>query len=138
MSIRINNDFAIMLADAAVDVFDGGELAVYSGTRPANADTAIGAQVKLVDFVMGTPAFGAAVNAGAGGTATAEDVAAVTALATGTATFFRLTNVAGTRTIDGTVTDTTGAGDLKLSSTSVISGIDVTVVSLTVTMPRGA
>ena len=137
MSIRINEAFAIALADVAAGVFDGGELAIYDGARPANADTAISTQTKLVDFTLGTPAFDPAVVAGAGGTATATDIAAVQALATQTATFFRMTSTDGTRTIDGTVSDTSGAGDLKLSSTAVIAGIDVTVVSLTITMPKG-
>lgn len=138
MSIRINSAFAQFLANAAVDGFDGGQLIIYDGARPASADVAIGAQVPLVTFNLPTPAFGDAAATTPGATATANDIPAVQASATSTATFFRMKSADGTRIIDGTVTDVNGTGDLKLSSTSVISGIDVTVVSLTVTFPKGA
>ena len=57
-------------------------------------------------------------------------------LATGTAAFFRIIDGDGSTRIQGSVTDTGGNGDLKLSSTAIIMDIDVTVVSLTITMPE--
>lgn len=142
MAVRISTVAAIAACDvinALIDAGAGaGTLRIYGGARPANVDTAIGAQPLLVEFQLADPAFAPAVDANNGGHATANTVDPVQALATGTATFFRIFDGDGNAVFDGDVTDTSGNGDLKLSSTSVIEGIDVTVVSLTTTMPKGA
>lgn len=124
--------------NALIDAGSGaGKLVIYGGARPATVDTAIGAQTALVTFTLQKPAFGGAVDAGSGGTATAAAITPVQATATGTATFFRIFDSANVAVFDGDVTDTAGTGDLKVSSTSILTGIDVTVVSLTTTMPKG-
>lgn len=141
MTVRISNAAARSAGDSITGLIDAdanpGKLIVYGGARPADVDTAIGAQTVLVEFTLGKPAFNPAVDANNGGHSTANPVDVVQASATGTATFFRVFDGAGKAVFDGAVTDTTGNGDLKLSSTSVIQGIDVTVVSLTTTMPEG-
>lgn len=140
MVLRIANEAAIAAAEAVADLVDAGatasKLIIYGGAAPAEPNVAIGAQPKLVEFDLPDPAFGAGADTNPGGTVTLNAVTPVQALATGTATFFRLVNGDGLVVGQGTVTDTTGNGDLKLSSTSIISGIDVTVVSGTVTMPE--
>lgn len=142
MAVRISSAAAIAACDAIVDLVDGGaaggELIIYSGTRPATVDTTITDQTELVTFTLADPSFGNATDVTAGGVATLEDVAAVQASATGTATFFRMFDSDGNAILDGEVTDTEGSGDLKLSSTSVIQDIEVTIVSMTATMPKGA
>lgn len=141
MAIHISNAAAKAACDVLVDLFDAGSgpgtLKIYSGTRPVDVDTAISSQTVLVSFTFADPAFGSAVDANNGGTATANAINPVTASATGTASFFRAFDSNGLAILDGTVSDTSGSGDLKLSSTSILSGIDVTVVSLTATMPEG-
>lgn len=141
MAVRLSNAAARAACDAINNLINAGSagaatLVVYSGARPADVDTDVVAQVALVVFNLPSPAFAPAVDAGAGGHATANAITSVVAAATGTASFFRIYNRDGDGVFDGSVTDTAGAGDLKLSSTAVIKDIDVSVVSLTTTMPK--
>lgn len=142
MAVRIIGAAAIAACNSIVALVDAAEspgtLVIYQGSRPANVGTAIGAQTPLVTFTLNEVAFGNAVELASGATATANAVDNVQAQASGTAQFFRVFNGDGGAIFDGTVTDTSGNGDLKLSSVAVIEGIDVTVVSLTATMPKGA
>ena len=140
MAISISNATAMAACNAVADSADVGvaasTLVIYSGAVPASADTALGAQVALVTFALPDPAFGDAADLNPGAIATANAIASVQADATGTATFFRIIDGDGAARIQGSVTDTGGNGDLKLSSTAIIMDIDVTVVSLTITMPE--
>lgn len=141
MTVRLSNAAARAACDSInglIDVGSGGaaKLTIYDGARPANVDDAITGQTTLVDFDLPSPAFAAATDTAGGGHATANEIDTVQADATGTATFFRAFDKDGNAVFDGSITDTTGSGDLKLSSTAVISGIDVSVVSLTTTMPK--
>lgn len=143
MPIKISIAASIAGCNAVAALLDAAgtdnKLAVYSGTLPANADAALSGNTKLIEFNLADPAFATAVDANGGGTATLDNdpVLTTTALATGTATFFRLVNGAGATVIQGDVTDTAGSGSMKLSSVAVIIGIDVSVVSVTLTLPRG-
>jgi len=115
--------------NAVVDLLDGGYLRIYSGSKPANANTAITDQVLLAELRFGTPAFGDAAN----GVATANAITSDTnANATGTAAWFRSLQSDGTTVVfDGTV-GTSGA-NLNLDSTSISTGDTVAVSSLTYT-----
>lgn len=122
------------MCDALVDLLDAGAAAakieIRSGTRPANPNTAatgtLLATVTLID-----PAFGSA----ASGVATLSDPAAVTAVATGTATWFRAMDSNNNAVMDGDVTATGGGGDLTLATTSITSGLSVDITGGTVTVP---
>lgn len=109
---------------------NAGLLRIYDGTRAADADTAIGAQVKLAELVCGTPfAPGAA-----SGVLTANAITTSNALATGTAAWFRLTDSAGTTTImDGSVTASGGGGDLQLVTLSIVNTQPVQITSFVLT-----
>lgn len=142
MVVHINNNIAKAVCDYINDQIDAGAgpglLRVYSGTRPASADTALaGTETLLIEFELADPAFAASTTVGNTGTAVANAVTPVQALATGTASFFQILDSDETVIFDGSVTDINGVGDLKLSTTAVVSGIDVTVVSLTAVMPEG-
>lgn len=140
MAIKVSAAVAILMAAAAAGAVDagaaGGKLTIYGGAQPASPDTAVGAQPVLVEFTLGDPAFAGPVDGGAGATATGNPVDPVPATATGTATWFRITDSDGDAVIDGDVTDTAGSGSLKVSSTSIIEDIDVSIVSMTFTMPK--
>ena len=141
MVVHLANPSAIAACaaiNAGIDAGTGpGLLRVYAGSRPADANTALTGQTLLIEFVMKDPAFGAPTQVGNTAVATAVAPDPVQAVATGTATFFQILDSGETVILDGLVTDTAGAGDLKLSNTAVVSGIDVTVVSLTAIMPEG-
>lgn len=142
MASSISNVAARAAADAVVDLVDGGAgaglLRIYSGTIPADADTALGAQVLLAELTMSDPAFGAAADANPGGRATASAITGDTsANATGTASFYRMVDSTGVTIVQGSVTATGGGGDLQLNSVAIQSGAAVTVTSFTLTMPEG-
>lgn len=130
----VNNIHAAIDAGAAA-----GHLRVYSGSRPANPETAVpGASVLLVDFELNDPAFAPATMVGTVASANANGVDPVNGLANGTATWFRITDSNDVAIFDGSVTDQTGNGDLKLATTTIVAAVPVTVVSLTGRMSTGA
>lgn len=118
--------------DAVVDLVDAGTppglLKIYAGSVPADVNAALGGATLLGTLTMSTTAFGAASS----GVATAASITSDTSAdATGTASFFRITNAAGTAIIQGSV-GTSGC-DLNLSSTSITLGGTIAVSSLTFT-----
>lgn len=109
---------------------NGALLRIYSGTRPANADTAP-AGTLLAELTCGTPFAPAASSGAFAANAITQDSSAN---ATGTATWFRLVNSAGTTTVmDGDVTASGGGGDLELVTTSITSGQPVQVTAFNFT-----
>jgi hypothetical protein len=119
-------------ADSVVDLVDAGtppgSLRIYSGTMPADANAALSGNTLLAQLTFSTTAFGAAAT----GVATAAAITSDTSAdATGTATFHRVLNAAGTVIWQGSVG--TATSDLVLSSTSITAGGTVAVSSYTYT-----
>lgn len=119
-------------ADALSALLDNGYLRIYTGSQPANADTALGAQVLLAELRFNADAAPAASNGVLTFNAmTAED----SALATGTAAWFRALKSDGTTVVyDGTV-GTSGC-NLNMTSVAITSGSTVSITALTHTIPR--
>ena len=91
----------------------GAIINIYAGTQPASANTALSGQTLLVSCVL-AGIFGTDTN----GTLTLGTVNNGTAVASGTATFFRITKSDGTTVVmDGSV-GTSGA-DLNLDTTTI-------------------
>lgn len=138
MTQYISNAAAIVMCDALADLLDvggAGSLRIYAGTVPSAGDASLGAATLLAQLALSNPAFGGAVDVNPGARATANSITQdSSADATGTATFFRLVNNAGTSVYQGTVTATGGGGDLELVTTSIVSGQPVQVSSLTMTV----
>lgn len=134
MALTLATTARTAMADALVDLLDAGagagKIEIRSGTRPANPNTtATGTLLATVTLI--DPAFGAASS----GVATLTDPAAVTAVATATATWFRAMDSNNAAVFDGDVTATGGGGDLTLATTSITTGLSVDVTGGTVTMP---
>ena len=103
-------------------------LRIYDGTRPTDADTAVGAQVLLAELTCTDP-FAAAAS---GGVLTASSISDdASANATGTASWFRLVDSNGNAVIDGDVG--TSGSDLNLNSVSITAGGTVSVTSFAIT-----
>jgi len=99
---------------------------IYAGTQPVNANTAISGQTLLVSLAV-TGAFGTDSN----GTITMSSVANGTAVATGTASFFRIFKSDNTTVImDGSVG--TSSADMILDDVSITVGQTVTITSGTI------
>lgn len=116
-------------ADAVTARANSGNLTIYSGTPPTDANTALSGNTVLAVLPMSATAFAAA----SGGQANANAITAdASADATGTATFFRILETGGTVVVlQGTV-GTSGA-ELILSSVSIVAGGNVSVSSFTYT-----
>jgi len=128
--VRLGDAAANAAVNAIVDLLNGGKLQIYDGTRPATGDTAVGAQHKLAEFTLPTPAFGDAAD----GVATANAITAVTALATYTATWFRVLQSDDTKMFDGEV-GTSGC-DLNLNTAAIVADAEVSISSFTVILPQ--
>ena len=99
---------------------------LYSGTQPANANTAISSQTLLVSLSI-AGSFGTDSN----GTITIGSVTSGTAVATGTASFFRIFKSDGTTVVmDGSVG--TASADMILNSTSIVTSQTVSISSGTI------
>lgn len=104
----------------------GSIIRLYDGTQPTNANTAISTQTLLVSLTI-AGAFGTDSN----GTITLGTVTSGTAVASSTATFFRIVKSDGTTVImDGSV-GTSGA-DLNLNTTTIASGQTVSITAGTI------
>lgn len=131
MAVRLSASLANTLANA-IDTALGnaGTIKVYTGTQPATADTAEGGATLLATFTLGSPGFGDA----SGGTITLTGTPlTVAAAATGTAGWFRMETSGGTNILDGSVG--TSGHQINLNTTSITSGVNVTITSGTITMP---
>jgi len=102
-----------------------GHLHFYAGAQPATGgpDT-----LMLAELVMSAVSFAAA----SGGEIVANAIAPTTALATGTATWFRIDDSAENFAIDGTVGLAGSGADLILDNVDFVLGATVTQDSLTI------
>lgn len=135
-AMGISNAVAIAALNAKVDAIDTGGgtavLRIYSGTRPDKVDTALSGNTLLAELNLSNPAFGAAADDNPNAIATASAITDdSSANATGTASFFRVLDRAGTAVIDGNVA--TSGADLNLDSVSITAGQTVSISSWTIT-----
>jgi hypothetical protein len=104
----------------------GSIIRLYDGTQPANANTAISTQTLLVSLTI-SGVFGTDSN----GTITLGSVTNGTAVASSTATFFRIVKSDGTTVVmDGSV-GLSGA-DLNLNTTTISSSQVVSITAGTI------
>jgi len=119
-----------------IDAIDTGGgtavLRIYSGARPDKVDSALSGNRLLAELNLSNPAFGAAADDNPNAIATANAITDdSSANATGTASFFRVSDRAGTPVIDGNVG--TSGEDLNLDSLSITAGQTVSISSWTIT-----
>jgi hypothetical protein len=115
-----------------LDVGGGGTLTIYTGSPPADPQTAPSGTL-LATLVLSNPAFGSAASGEADANAITDDASAD---ATGTAGWFRLADAAATGIIDGTITATGGGGDIEFNTVSFVAGGVVSIDSLSVNQPE--
>jgi hypothetical protein len=139
MTLFVANARALSMLDNFVDAIDAGagagEVRIYDGSVPADADAALGGATLLATLVMSDPAFGNASDAAPGATATADPITSDTSAdATGTASFFRIVDSNGASVCQGSVG--TSGEQLNLNTTSIVTGATVSITSMTATHPE--
>lgn len=132
MTTRLATQTQNAAADAANDLIDAGTAAgtveLYSGGQPATANDAATGTL-LATFTLADPAYGAATS----GQATLQGTPITTqGSADGTAGWFRMKDSAGNTVRDGAV-----GAELTLNTTTISTGVDVTINSGTYTQPAG-
>ena len=118
--------------DAQAARLNGGTVNVYSGTRPATADTALSGNTLLATGAFGSPAFGAAANGVATANAIGQDSSAD---AGAVPTFARLLTSGGASVADVTVG--TSETELIINASPLVQGLIVQFTALTWTTPDG-
>jgi hypothetical protein len=112
--------------------FTDQALQIYTAPIPANAGNSYGSSVKLLEIPLPLDMFGVP----SGGVMTKSGTWQGTAIATGTAAYFRMTGVgAGTADVQGSV-GTSGA-DMIVDNTAFVIGQIFTVLTFTVTHNQG-
>lgn len=126
-SIAVRN----LLNDARVDAIDvgagAGHLILRTGAAPAIGSASAG--TILVDFTLPEPCFGAS----SAGAATANAIGDETGLADGTVGHYEVTDGAGTVLWRGNY----GSGELTLNTSTISTGVTVSVTSWTSTQAAG-
>lgn len=117
-----------LLADAGAGA---GTIKVYTGSQVATGDTAE-AGTLLATFTLADPAFG---SPSSGVCTLASTPRSTTGAADGTAGWFRVEDSTGANVFDGSVTATGGGGQLELNTTTISTGVSVSITSGSITMP---
>jgi hypothetical protein len=116
------------LDQVASKIGASGLLRLYDGAQPASPDSAVTSQVTLAEFTCDSASFAGAAS---GGVLTANAISGADAIASGTASWFRLCKADGTAAVDGTVG--TSGTDCIIDSTVITAGQPLSVISLTIT-----
>lgn len=112
-------------------LFDGGTVEIYTGSQPADPNSAASGTL-LCTITIPATAFGAA----SGGIISKSGSWSDTAVATGTAGWARFISSDTLKTMDAAVTDIPGGNDLLINNIDITSGNTVTIVSLTLETPE--
>lgn len=138
MTVRVTAEAAataLAALTALANVGGRAKIQLFAGTRPPVTDPIV-AQVLLAEFEMAETAFQVPVAVpGFGATATAFPVATQEAVASGQASFFRVLTGEGDVLYDGEVSNSSGNGDLIVTSTTTSQGVDIVVTSFSITLP---
>lgn len=116
--------------DGVTALLNGGTIKLYTGSQPANPQTAPSGTL-LATIGLGSPAFAAAVGGSASMNATTPDTDAD---ATGVAGWARFATSGGVGVFDVTV-GVSGA-EINLNSVNISAGAEVSVTAFTYTQPE--
>ena len=127
------SDTSANAAAAAIGTLaNSGQLAIYQGTQPANANGSASGSTLLATLTLAASAFGAP-NAGV---ITAAAITSAQAVAGGTAQWFRVFESDGiTALFDGSIGLTPpGGANINMAATTIVQGAYVSVSALTFTV----
>lgn len=137
-----NTDIRTTL-DGLLDLLDAGsgpgEIRIYSGTAPADADAALSGNTLLCTLTFTDPAFPASADSNPGATATASAITSgtvVNAASPTTMTFFRTLD--SNAVVRGQGAIGTSGQEMNFPSTSVVNGMILGCSAMTVFMAESA
>ena len=134
--LRLSAVAAMALCDAGTALLSGGSLALYSGTPLVDPDVPITTELELVRFPLKSPAFLPAVMDVDTAAAPIDPPDPVIATASGNASFFRFYDSVGTAVYEGTVSLTSGLGDMRLPTVAVVAGVSIAVTDYEMDMDK--
>jgi hypothetical protein len=133
LNTQLSNTTVNAQGDALATLLNNGYCRIYSGTQPTDANTDLGSQTLLAELRFQATAAPSTV----GGVVTFNSLTSGTAVATGTASFFRCFKSDGTTVVmDGSVG--TSSANMVLGTTSIVSGATVSTTSFTHTVAKSA
>ena len=115
---------------ALTDLLNTGSIEIRTGASPGVDSAATG--TLLATLPLSASAFGTWAAGSATANAITQDASAD---ATGTAGYFRALTSGSAAVIDGTITATSGGGDMELNSVSIVSGATVDITAWTINHP---
>lgn len=107
---------------------DGGEIRIYNGTRPANADTEISDQTLLVTFELADPS-GTVTS----GVFTGTNPAVALSAASGTAAWARVVDASAGTICDADVGLTSSGSVIEIDNLTLVEGGYCTITSFVLT-----
>lgn len=126
MALSITNAIRSTLIDTFKALYNSGFMKIYSGTRPATADTALSGNTLLATIQFGATAFGASTNGVCTNNApTSNETNAVA----GNATFARHFKTDGTTVIGDANVGASGSDINIAAGTSITAGASVTLAA---------
>lgn len=131
MPLRKNTAIRNAQVNLLGDMFDAGTLEIYTGTQPADPNSAASGSL-LATIVIPSPAFGAP----SVGVVTKSGTWSVVATGTGTAGYARFISADTLQTMDVVVTNIPGGNDLLINTLDIVIGNTVSVISLSLTTPE--
>jgi hypothetical protein len=117
----VRNDRMTVVRNAA----NGGKLSLYSGTKPAGGGAIT---TLLAEFNLANPS-----GTVTGGVLTFTDPANATVVASGQATWARITDSSSAWVADFTCSQVGGDGEIRLTEDDLTTGMTLDVTSLTIT-----
>lgn len=141
MALKLHPTIAAALCAAVTNAVDAaatpGKVLIYDGAEPANPTIAVTSQVLLASFTLPDPSFDAPTQEATGARAEGNLPAPAPALASGTASWGRLVDGDNNVILQGNATLMAGNGQFKLTSVDLVEDIDVALVAMSHTQPRG-
>jgi len=130
MPLRKNTGTINAQANAFGALFNAGTLEIYTGSQPADPNSAASGSL-LATITIPNPAFGAA----SGGVISKSGSWQVVATGTGAAGYCRMKSADTAKTLDIQVSETPGGNNVLISDINIVTGNNVQVQSLTVSVP---
>ena len=134
LNTQLSSATANVAANAEAALFNSGFIDVYDGEQPADADTAVDGQVKLVRLGLAAKAFPKALD----GVLVTSTIKPGVVAVIGNATWLRVVKADGKTVImDGTV-GTDDAFNLRLPTATLFPGMTVSCAKFTHTVAKSA